>query len=140
MATSPWSIAASMVVGTFEASPRSMSDTIARIVRRNAPPSTITPIGERGRNHRYASTTAWFILGATLGGATLGLGVALLAAGVGGGLYLIGWPSRVVDTTYSGWRATFFLFVMRLAGAAMVAIGLWLLYLVYWLATGGPGD
>jgi hypothetical protein len=45
--------------------------------------STITPIGERGRDHRYASTAAWFILGATLGGATLGLGAALLAAGVG---------------------------------------------------------
>ena len=45
--------------------------------------STITPIGERGRQHRYASTAAWFILGATLGGATLGLGAALLAAGVG---------------------------------------------------------
>ncbi|MFL6205537.1 MAG: hypothetical protein ACJ739_09315 [Acidimicrobiales bacterium] len=45
--------------------------------------STITPIGERGRNHRYASTAAWFVLGATLGGATLGLGAALLAAIVG---------------------------------------------------------
>jgi MFS family permease len=45
--------------------------------------STITPIGERGRNHRYASTAAWFILGATLGGATLGLGAAALAAAVG---------------------------------------------------------
>ena len=43
--------------------------------------STITPIGERGRNHRYASTATWFILGATLGGATLGLGAGLLAAG-----------------------------------------------------------
>jgi hypothetical protein len=43
--------------------------------------STITPIGERGRNHRYYSTATWFVLGATLGGATLGLGTALLAAG-----------------------------------------------------------
>jgi MFS family permease len=45
--------------------------------------STITPIGERGRNHRYYSTSAWFVLGAVLGGATLGLGAAALAAGVG---------------------------------------------------------
>ena len=45
--------------------------------------STITPIGERGRDHRYASTAAWFVLGAILGGATLGLGAAVLAAGVG---------------------------------------------------------
>src|SRR5688572_32921801 len=45
--------------------------------------STITPIGEAGRRHRYGSTAAWFILGATLGGATLGLGAAALAVGVG---------------------------------------------------------
>jgi hypothetical protein len=44
--------------------------------------STITPIGERGRGHRYASTAAWFVAGAVLGGATLGGGAALLAAGV----------------------------------------------------------
>jgi len=43
--------------------------------------STITPIGERGRNHRYYSTATWFVLGAVLGGATLGLGMALLAVG-----------------------------------------------------------
>ena len=45
--------------------------------------STITPIGERGRNHRFYSTAAWFVLGAALGGATLGAGAALLALGVG---------------------------------------------------------
>ena len=44
--------------------------------------STITPIGERGRNNRYYTTAAWFIVGAVLGGATLGAGAALLAAGV----------------------------------------------------------
>jgi hypothetical protein len=45
--------------------------------------STITPIGEAGRRHRYPSTVAWFVLGATLGGATLGIGAAGLAAGIG---------------------------------------------------------
>ena len=35
---------------------------------------------ERGRNHRYYSTATWFVLGAVLGGATLGLGTALLGA------------------------------------------------------------
>ena len=45
--------------------------------------STITPLGERSRSHRYASTAAWFILGATLGGATLGLGAGVLAGAVG---------------------------------------------------------
>lgn len=44
--------------------------------------STITPIGEQGRNNRYAGTAAWFIAGAVLGGATLGAGAALLAVGV----------------------------------------------------------
>ena len=44
--------------------------------------STITPIGERGRGHRFASTAAWFVTGAVLGGATLGAGAALAAAGV----------------------------------------------------------
>jgi MFS family permease len=44
--------------------------------------STITPIGERGRQHRYYSSVAWFIFGAVLGGATLGAGGALLALGI----------------------------------------------------------
>ncbi|MFZ6004889.1 MAG: hypothetical protein ACOYXM_13260 [Actinomycetota bacterium] len=45
--------------------------------------STITPIGERGRNNRYGVTAAWFISGAVLGGATLGAASAGLAAVVG---------------------------------------------------------
>ncbi len=44
--------------------------------------STITPIGEQARGHRYGGTAAWFIAGAVLGGATLGAGAALLAAGI----------------------------------------------------------
>jgi len=44
--------------------------------------STITPIGERGRNNRWAASAAWFVVGATLGGATLAAGAAVLAAGV----------------------------------------------------------
>ncbi|MDQ2724033.1 MAG: hypothetical protein M3Y36_00825 [Actinomycetota bacterium] len=45
--------------------------------------STITPLSERGRGHRYAGTAAWFVVGAVGGGATLGCGAALLAAGLG---------------------------------------------------------
>jgi hypothetical protein len=41
--------------------------------------STITPLAEQGRGHRYRSTAAWFVIGAIVGGATLGLGAALLA-------------------------------------------------------------
>jgi hypothetical protein len=42
--------------------------------------STITPLAERGRGHRYGVTATWFVLGSTLGGATLGAVAAGLAA------------------------------------------------------------
>jgi MFS family permease len=45
--------------------------------------STITPMAERSRDRRWGLTAAWFVLGAVLGGATLGAGAALLALGVG---------------------------------------------------------
>ncbi len=44
--------------------------------------STITPMGEQGRGHRFASSAAWFVAGAVAGGATLGAVAAALAAGV----------------------------------------------------------
>ncbi len=44
--------------------------------------STLTPLAERGRGHRFGATAAWFIVGATVGGATLGLVAAGLAVGV----------------------------------------------------------
>jgi hypothetical protein len=42
--------------------------------------STITPLAEQSRGHRYSSTATWFIVGSLVGGITLGLGAALLAA------------------------------------------------------------
>jgi MFS family permease len=45
--------------------------------------SSITPMGERARRYTYGGTAAWFVAGAVLGGATLGLGAAGLAALVG---------------------------------------------------------
>jgi hypothetical protein len=45
--------------------------------------STITPLSERAKGHSYRSTVSWFILGSTVGGATLGALMALGAAGVG---------------------------------------------------------
>jgi hypothetical protein len=45
--------------------------------------STITPLAEAGRGRRYGPTAAWFVLGALVGGATLGVGAAVLAALVG---------------------------------------------------------
>jgi hypothetical protein len=44
--------------------------------------STITPVGERGRGSRWGSSAAWFVAGAVVGGASRGVGGALLAAGV----------------------------------------------------------
>jgi hypothetical protein len=45
--------------------------------------STIVPLTERGRGHRWGATAAWFVAGSILGGLSLGLLVAPLAAGVG---------------------------------------------------------
>jgi hypothetical protein len=42
--------------------------------------STITPIAERSRDHRFWVTAAWFMVGATVGGLTLGAGAAVFAA------------------------------------------------------------
>ena len=42
--------------------------------------SSITPFGERSRGHRYGITAGWFVLGATVGGVTLGGAAAALAA------------------------------------------------------------
>ena len=44
--------------------------------------STITPVSERAKGHSYRSTVAWFVVGATAGGATLGAVMALLAVAV----------------------------------------------------------
>jgi hypothetical protein len=44
--------------------------------------STITPLAERGRGHRWRATATWYMTGSVAGGATLGAVLALLAAGV----------------------------------------------------------
>ena len=45
--------------------------------------STITPMAERSRGRRWGLTATWFVLGAVLGGATLGLLAVLGAVVVG---------------------------------------------------------
>ena len=42
--------------------------------------STVTPLAEAGRGHRYAYTASWFVVGAAVGGATTGVLAAGLAA------------------------------------------------------------
>ena len=54
--------------------------------------STITPMAERSRGRRWGLTAAWFILGATLGGATLGAPAVACASVVG----LLDLPARAV--------------------------------------------
>jgi hypothetical protein len=46
--------------------------------------SSITPLSESGRGHRYWVTVTWFIVGALLGGLTLGAVAALGALAVSG--------------------------------------------------------
>jgi len=45
--------------------------------------STITPLAERTRGHRFGVTATWFLIGATIGGVTSGAGAAVLAATFG---------------------------------------------------------
>lgn len=54
--------------------------------------STITPMAERSRGRRWGLTATWFILGATLGGATLGV-LAVAGASLIG---LLDLPARAV--------------------------------------------
>ncbi len=63
--------------------------------------STITPFGERGRGHRYAATATWFIVGAVIGGVTLGgLAAGLAAAANAGGISAHpGWIALIVAFT-----------------------------------------
>ena len=42
--------------------------------------SQLTPVGEASRGYRYRTTAAWFVIGAVVGGATLGAAMAGLAA------------------------------------------------------------
>jgi hypothetical protein len=44
--------------------------------------SQLTPVGEASRGYRYRTTASWFVLGAVVGGATIGAVMAALAAAV----------------------------------------------------------
>lgn len=46
--------------------------------------SQITPVGEASRGYRYRTTAAWYVVGAIVGGATLGAVMTVLAAAVSG--------------------------------------------------------
>ena len=46
--------------------------------------SQLTPVGEASRGYRYRTTATWFVLGAVVGGATIGAVMAAFAAAVSG--------------------------------------------------------
>ena len=46
--------------------------------------STLNPVSERARGHRFWTTACWYVFGAVVGGALLGLGCAMLAIGFAG--------------------------------------------------------
>lgn len=43
--------------------------------------STLNPVSEQARGHRFWTTACWYVFGAVVGGAVLGLGCAVLALG-----------------------------------------------------------
>jgi hypothetical protein len=45
--------------------------------------STLNPVSERARGHRFWATACWYVVGAVLGGGLLGVGSAILAFGFG---------------------------------------------------------
>jgi hypothetical protein len=80
--------------------------------------SQLTPVGEASRGYRYRTTATWFVLGAIVGGATLGALMAGLAAavsalgatstallGVAAGLAVVG---ATVDSGVLGFMPPFF--------------------------------
>lgn len=80
--------------------------------------STITPMAERARGHRYGVTATWFVVGAVVGGATMGgiaalpaLGVAALhlsAAATWGAVAVLAATTAGVDAGAFGRRPPFF--------------------------------
>src|SRR5262245_26078437 len=75
--------------------------------------STITPLAERTRGHRFGVTASWFVVGATAGGATLGVGTALLAATA----------SAFLDPTSSAVMAAAFVFAAVAAASDLRVFG-----------------
>jgi len=80
--------------------------------------SQLTPVGEASRGYRYRTTATWFVVGAAVGGATLGAVMALLAVmvsasgatstallGVAAGLAVLG---AAVDGGLFGFAPPFF--------------------------------
>jgi hypothetical protein len=102
--------------------------------------STITPLAERSRRHRYGHAAAWFVLGATLGGLTLGasacLGVLLVdAVGIAGTTAVV--IAAVVTATCLAADAR--LFGLRLPERPRQVDATWVTRFRPWAYAGGYG-
>jgi hypothetical protein len=64
--------------------------------------------------------------------------VLIGAAGIGGGVYVIARPNRVVGDNYSSLWRPILVVALRLAGAVMVGVALMVVYLSFWTVTCGP--
>lgn len=90
--------------------------TVAAAVRSTWSPcgwsmlSTLTPLTERARGHRYGATVAWFIAGSTLGGAALGGAAAL------GALAVSAWAAPLAAGTSVG---------LAVAAAVLALVAAW---------------
>lgn len=79
--------------------------------------SSITPVAEAGRGHRFGSTATFFLIGAMIGGVVVGSACALLAAGVAlvdppvasrFALIALGaFAGMLVDAGFTPWRTPF---------------------------------
>ncbi|WP_208029462.1 hypothetical protein [Rhabdothermincola sediminis] len=79
--------------------------------------SSITPVAEAGRGHRFGSTATFFLIGALIGGLVVGSACALLAAGVAlvdppvvsrFALIALGaFTGVLVDAGFTPWRTPF---------------------------------
>jgi hypothetical protein len=75
--------------------------------------STLNPVSERARGHRFWVTACWYVAGALVGGAALGVGCAAVAAGFGAvdAAASVGWSLALVgaaiavasDARVGGW-------------------------------------
>ena len=65
--------------------------------------STITPLAEKGRGHRWGATATWYLVGSVAGGATLGAVIGLLAAGVHGLAPTVTTTTIVIATGSPSW-------------------------------------
>lgn len=74
--------------------------------------TSITPLGERGRGHRWGTTAGWLVAGHMLGGALLGSGLAL-----------VGWLVHATGVDFDGATTTAVIAAVAALGVALDLAG-----------------